>query len=150
VYWGNTYRLTYNGYDDFDELPAIAVAGDTVHVVWDRMANGTRSLYYIRKGIGQQGSVSERRAMPIGDRRLTIAPNPVTTGFATIRLSGSSPIVRRSSLSLYDASGRCVQSAICNLESGMRLDLRSMPAGIYLLKVDAGTRHENVKLVVQH
>lgn len=150
VYWGNTYRLTYNGYNDFDELPAIAVAGDTVHVVWDRMANGTRSLYYIRKGIGQQGSVSERRGMPIGDRRITIAPNPVTTGFATVRFSGSPSFVHRSSLSLYDASGRCVQSAICNLKSGMRLDLRSMPAGIYLLKVDAGLTQRSTKLVVQH
>ncbi|MEO0080287.1 MAG: S8 family serine peptidase, partial [candidate division WOR-3 bacterium] len=49
VNWGNTYRLCYNG--NFDEMPAVAANGDTVHVVWDRMANGTKTVFYIRKGL---------------------------------------------------------------------------------------------------
>jgi len=148
--WGNTYRLTYNGNNDFDELPAVAVFSGTVHVVWDRMANGTRSVYYIRTGTDRavhnaEGALAERTE--VGQWSVAIGPNPVTTGFATIRFS--SPLSARASLRLYDASGRCVRSAMCNLESGIRFDLRSMPAGIYLLKIDAGTMHKGLKLVVE-
>jgi hypothetical protein len=147
--WGNTYRLTYNDYNSFDELPAVAAFADTVHIVWDRMANGTHSVYYIRKGIGQSVDVSECRGLPIGGCRLAIAPNPVTGGFATVRFSGTSFIVHRSSLSLYDATGRCVHSSFVISPSSLVLDFRSLPAGIYLLKVDAGTMHKDIKLVVQ-
>jgi len=145
--WGNTFRLTYNGDNDFDELPAVAAFADTVHIVWDRMANGTKSVYYIRKGIAQQVDVSEGRGLPVGDCRLAIAPNPVTTGFATVRFS--SPLSARASVRLYDASGRLVLSQPVSTSSFV-LSTSDLCAGVYLLKVDAGTRHEDLKLVVQH
>jgi hypothetical protein len=147
--WGNTYRLTYYGDNDFDEKPAVAVFADTVHIVWDRLESATKSVYYIRKGIGHQGSVNERRGFSIGDSRLTITPNPVTGGFATVRFSGSSSIVHRSSLSLYDASGRLELTQPVSTSSFV-LRTSDLCAGVYLLRVESGTRHEDIKFVVQH
>jgi hypothetical protein len=81
--------------------------------------------------------------------RLTVSPNPATGGSATVRFSGSSFIAHRSSLSVYDATGRCVQSAICNLKSAMALDLRGLRPGVYLARVEADGFSATQKLVVQ-
>jgi hypothetical protein len=89
------------------------------------------------------------RPATIDDCRLTIAPNPLTGSFATIRLSpvaiGHSPSILR----VYDAAGRCVQSAICNLKSEMPLDLRGLSQGAYLVRVQVGGRVLTGKLVVE-
>jgi hypothetical protein len=147
--WGNTYRLTYRGDNDFDEKPAVAVFADTVHIVWDRLESATKSVYYIRKGIAHPGDVSDRRGFLLGDRRFTITPNPVTGGFATVRFSGSSFPVPRSLLSIYDASGRLVLSQPVSTSTFV-LRTSNLCAGVYLLKIDAGTKHEYLKAVVQH
>ncbi len=84
--------------------------------------------------------------------RLTVTPNPVTRG--SVRLSFTGPLDHSTtgplSLTVSDATGRCVQSATCNLKSEMALDLRSMPAGVYLVTV-RGARNTvyECKLVVQ-
>jgi len=85
--WGHTYRLCNNGYNDFDELPAVAVQADTVQVVWDRMANGTKSVYYIRKGLtSTRHDVAARRIIaPSG----TIPAGTVVTPQAQVRNLGS-------------------------------------------------------------
>jgi hypothetical protein len=87
--------------------------------------------------------------MTIDDCRLTISPNPLTGGFATIHLS--SRLATPFSLRIYNAAGRCIlsQSAICNRQSAMPIDLRSIPAGVYLVKVEAGGFAVSQKLVVQ-
>jgi len=147
--WDNTYRLTYNGNNDFDEMPAVAFGAGTVHVVWDRMANGTKSVYYLRKGVDRaahntEGSLAERIEVP--EWNVGVGPNPVTTGFATVRLSSLPPV--RASVRLYDASGRLVLSQPVSTSSFV-LCTSDLCAGVYLLKVDAGTRQKDLKLVVQ-
>jgi hypothetical protein len=63
----------------------------------------------------------------------------------------NSPLSTPYSLSVYDASGRLVlrQSAICNLKSEMPLDLRSLPVGVYVLRLNAGKFSCSEKIVLQ-
>ncbi len=122
----------------------LALKGNKTNELW---------RYVVSPGIvapapGQEGVMAD--GLATGDSRMTIAPNPLTSGFATIRFSGSSFIVHRSLLSVYDMSGRCVrQSAICNRQSAMVLDLRAMPAGVYVVTVEADGFTAAQKLVVQ-
>jgi hypothetical protein len=71
----------------------------------------------------------------------------VARGFATIRFSSLLP--SPSSVRIYDASGRLIRSAICNQKSAMPLDLRALPAGAYLVKVEADGFSTTQKLVLQ-
>jgi hypothetical protein len=80
---------------------------------------------------------------------IRIGPNPLTGGVATIRLSPSAFRHAPLALRIYDATGRCVQSGIFNLQSEMALDLRGLRPGVYLVRLDAGRFTATHKLVVQ-
>jgi hypothetical protein len=80
---------------------------------------------------------------------LRVSPNPLRSGFATLQVnsqwSGSPARV-----SIFDASGRCVLSSSFGIRtSSLPLDLRSMQAGVYLLKLESGSRTTTQKLVIQ-
>jgi len=147
--WGNNYRMTYNGYNDFDELPAVAVSCGTVHLVWDRMANGAKSVYYTRTVVDRavhdmEGALATGTANR--EFRMVVAPNPVTGGFAMVHFSSSRS--GRASVRIYDASGRLVFSQPVSTSS-LVLRTSDLRAGVYLLKVDDGAMHRDAKLVVQ-
>ncbi len=80
----------------------------------------------------------------------TISPNPCR-GQALVRTLGaprSSPLA----ISLCDASGRLVLSRAYGVErqaSSVVLDLRSMPAGVYLVRLTSSGRTATQKLVIQ-
>jgi hypothetical protein len=81
-----------------------------------------------------------------------ITPNPLRVGFATLTASGqaaqwsSGPVV----VSIYDASGRRVLRSSFGLRtSSLRLDLRSLPPGVYMLKLAAGSYSTTQKLIIQ-
>jgi hypothetical protein len=86
--------------------------------------------------------------------RMTIAPNPLRSGFATVRWSGgnsphSGTVPGR--LAVYDASGRCVLRTSFGLRtSPLRLDLRALGAGVYLVKLSVAGLSSTQKLVLQH
>ncbi len=69
-----------------------------------------------------------------------VSPNPARTGLVTVRLG--SPAVQWSSgpvkVSVYDATGRPQQSALCNLQSEVTLDLRGLAAGVYYCRFEPG------------
>jgi hypothetical protein len=101
------------------------------------------------KVLYSSGVEEELTGLPIGDSRVTIAPNPVTGGFATIRFS---PLAHRLSplaVRIYDAAGSLVHRVFGLRASPYRLDLRSMPAGAYLVRLDAGGSLAVQKLVVR-
>jgi hypothetical protein len=93
--------------------------------------------------------MAERTA--ISDWQLAISPNPVASGFATVSLtrppehSGTGAL----RLSIYNATGRLVHSSFAPRTSSFRLDLRSMPAGVYLVKVEVDDFSATQRLVVQ-
>jgi hypothetical protein len=84
--------------------------------------------------------------------RMQVEPNPCR-GFAALSFTGpldhstTGPL----SLSLFDAAGRLVlRSAFGVRSSPFRLDLRSMPAGVYVLRLNAGTYTCSEKIILQH
>jgi len=77
-----------------------------------------------------------------------VSPNPLTGGFATVRLEG--PVQGPVRLEVVDVMGRVViKSPFAIRHSSVALDLRSMPAGIYLVKMESGGFTATRKLVVQ-
>jgi hypothetical protein len=66
----------------------------------------------------------------------TIAVQSPARGLVQFSLSGPPPAGTR--LSIRDATGRLVHSALGIRDSSFRLDLRSMPAGVYFAALNAG------------
>jgi len=96
-------------------------------------------------GLSEQ-PVAPRPAVEPG---FTVHPNP-TRGVVVLHLTPRSP-GRSIPLSVYDSSGRLMlQSAICNLQSEVPLDLSAWPPGVYLLGLDLAGGRTTQKLVVQN
>ncbi|MBM3313737.1 T9SS type A sorting domain-containing protein, partial [candidate division WOR-3 bacterium] len=83
----------------------------------------------------------------VGEYRMSIVPNPLSARFADVHLS--SPLSTPARLRVYDATGRLVQSAFGVRTSHFRLDLRSLPLGVYLVKLESAGFTASQKLVVQ-
>ncbi len=96
----------------------------------------TRVQYQTQSGV----QADEAAANP---GRLVVTPNPVRAGLATLTASGqaaqwsSGPVV----VGIHDASGRVVQrSALRVPRSGVVLDLRGLPAGVYMVRLESEQR----------
>jgi hypothetical protein len=85
-------------------------------------------------------------AMPVG---LAFAPNPLVSGRVTLRYS--LPKAGAASISVYDVTGRSVlsRSLVATRTGAVSLDVRSLSAGIYLVRLDADQYTTTSKLVVQ-
>jgi hypothetical protein len=88
---------------------------------------------------------------------VSISPNPCDAS-TTIRLAGSSsivglsapcPTVHRSSLSIYDASGRLVLSHPVQTSS-FPLGTSSFPSGVYVVRCTSGADCTSARLLVRH
>jgi hypothetical protein len=92
-----------------------------------------------------QEAISSRPS-PIAPRPspFSVYPNPCR-GSATLRFS--TVLTHPSSLCMYDVSGR-LQSSFAVRSSSFRLDLGSVPSGVYLLRLRTGARSEVAHLVV--
>jgi outer membrane protein assembly factor BamB len=77
-----------------------------------------------------------------------LSPNPLASGFVTVR--HNLPKARSATLEVFNACGRLVHSSLAIRTSSFRLDLRSMPAGVYLVKVTTEGFSTTQKLVVEH
>jgi hypothetical protein len=95
--------------------------------------------------LGRTG-VSEGRP-PVSERvAFSVSPNPAS---GAVRITYSLSRATEARLSMYDALGRQVLSWVWLLSSPYRLDIRSMPAGVYLLRLDTGPDSATRKLVVE-
>ncbi|MBM3322912.1 T9SS type A sorting domain-containing protein, partial [candidate division WOR-3 bacterium] len=85
-----------------------------------------------------------------GKATMTIAPNPLATGFATVQFS--LPRAGEARVRVTDVTGRTVVSrTLAATRTGaVGLDLRSLAAGVYLVRLDAEGYSTQQKLVVQH
>ncbi|MCX6844675.1 MAG: T9SS type A sorting domain-containing protein [candidate division WOR-3 bacterium] len=102
----------------------------------------THSLYVYRD---DPTTIEETKTGQFGPM-MTVLGNPAR---GAVRLRLQIPAGQQAELSLYDAVGRRVQSAICNLQSEMELDIRSMPAGVYFVCLEAGGSKATGKVIVQ-
>lgn len=100
----------------------------------------TDSLGYVPLGIAVgKSTVHERIA-------LSVEPNPAS-GVAFVHCS--LPEESRASLRLYDVTGSQVRSWLGLRTSPFRIDVRSMPAGVYLLRLESGSGSATRKLVIE-
>jgi hypothetical protein len=81
-----------------------------------------------------------------GPAAFAVTPNPCRS---SVRLHLSTLLPPHFSLGIYDVTGRLVHSTFGLRTSSFRLDLRSMPAGVYLLKLEYDGGSATRKLVVE-
>jgi len=79
-----------------------------------------------------------------------IAPNPLSSGYATVRYS--LPKAGLATLNVFDVTGRTVltQTLAAGRTGTASLDLRKLEAGVYLVKVATEGFSTTQKLVVEH
>ena len=90
-----------------------------------------------------------RNANPSGLRTgstMEAYPNPVESGYLDVEIKDAGTSARE--ISLYTLSGELVTETTAR-SVRTRLDLRGVPAGVYLLKVGSGTTPETRKIIVQ-
>jgi hypothetical protein len=101
----------------------------------------TDSLGHIEVGI------SEERPTP-GERiALSVEPSPSS---GVVRVEWSVPTSSGpATLRVYDSQGRLVHSSFVIRHSSLSLGLRSVPAGVYLLRLDSDLGSSTRKLVIE-
>jgi YVTN family beta-propeller protein len=123
------------------------IKGNSTNDCWRMLIAEAKVQSPVRTGV-------QATSLSTGYSPFAVAPNPLRAGFATLQVSGqaaqwsSGPVT----VSIYDASGRCVlrqASGVKHQASSVVLDLRSVPAGVYLLRLAAGDITLTRRLVVQ-
>lgn len=110
----------------------------------DRFAPDMGYLYPIDRPTG----LASTPGRPMPGPRLTIAPNPVGEGGATLRVEGVE--ASRLKVTVYDVSGREVlrQSAVGSRTGLLLAGLGALPDGTYFIRVAAGGFVSTRKLTV--
>jgi hypothetical protein len=134
-------------------------ATDLGSVVFALKGNATNELWMYtpawgallpRSGIERSG-VMVSPSVEIGGASFTIVPNPLAAGFAMLRWSpGHRTAGSAVTVSVCDATGRTVlRSSSVTRNSTLTLDLRSLPTGVYVVRLSAAGFTATRKLVVQ-
>ncbi len=120
-----------------------ALKGNQTNEFWRYSLVSRQALRIPREGV-----MAERVAT--GDWRVAIRPNPLAFGLAVLRYS--LPKAGLAELSLFDVVGRTVltQTLALGRTGTARLDLRSLEAGVYIVKVATDGFRTTQKLVVEH
>jgi len=100
----------------------------------------TDSLGVAPYGVAEEKPVLHERIA------LSVEPNPAS-GVALVNYSP--PEASGASLKLCDVTGRQVRSWVGLRNSGFRLELRSIPAGVYLLRLESDRGSATRKLVIE-
>jgi len=129
---------------DWVDLPALK--GNKTNEFWmftDLFGSGVQ-------GSGNREGVMAGGRSSVGSWQFTVMPNPMRADFATVHLDPRTLGPSNPVLSIFDPAGRLVlHSAICNLRSETALDLRGLSAGVYLVRLSAGSFTTAQKLVIQ-
>jgi outer membrane protein assembly factor BamB len=169
------YAATADTWAEFNELPSMGSSGNQKVSAGGCMVSFDGTLFALKGNQTNefwrcaQESLNARQPSREGvmaaqafDIRhsafdVRLSPNPLASGFAVLRYSlphcrtGAAEAKDGSAtLEVFNASGRLVQSPIGIRNSSFRLDLRSMPAGVYLVKVTTEGFSTTQKLVVEH
>ncbi len=109
--------------------------------------------YVLPRGAGSPPVPSRGGVMagPVagGEWRMAVTPNPIASGFATLRYS--LPKAGPVTVSVFDVAGRSVQRQVlvARLSGAASIDLRKLANGVYLVRLDAEGYSQSQKLVVQ-
>jgi hypothetical protein len=82
---------------------------------------------------------------------MRVFPNPMRSGFASIKLTGRSALLSGTpfKVDVIDASGRVLQSVAGGLRRELALDMRQVPSGVYLVRLTSAAGVTAQKLVIQ-
>ena len=100
----------------------------------------TDSLGHVEVGM------AEERLTPCERIALSVEPNPASE---VVSIRCTLPVNTEADLRIYDVTGRQVHSSLGIRHSEFRLDLRSIPAGVYLLRLESGSGSATRKLVFE-
>ena len=139
--WSDPVRITNDG--QLVAEPRLVASGDTCLVVWQSCASGNWDIYFDSYTFPPSGA-AERPSPPAPRPFLSAFPNPCR---GSVRISSSSFIVHRSSLSAYDATGRLVLSQPVP-SSSFILRTSSLRAGVYVLRLNTDGLFATARLVV--
>jgi len=131
----------------------IVTVGATLYATKGNKSNElwmyTPAVYWGKRGLSR----AESDAGAPGDCPLfSVSPNPLASDFATVSFTGPRDhlTTRPLALSLFDISGRRVlYSSFDTRNSSLCLDLRSLPSGVYLIRLTGDGCDGSQKLVVQ-
>ncbi len=158
--WSPAMRLTQPD-STSKRFPFLSeVVNDTLHIIYfaDQVAGfseqgqgpqTTNAVVYLRVPVDLlPAGITESRALAAASPVLDARPNPFR-GTTTIRLSGSPFIPPPSALPVrvYDATGLLVHSLSAVRAPSFRLDLQSMPTGVYFVKVGTGPNAASCRIV---
>jgi hypothetical protein len=122
---------------------------DTIYgpaVLWTLFGDPALRVHHrISAAVAEPGPRLGVRTSQVG---VSISPNPCDAS-ASLRLSGSSFIICRSSLSVYDASGRLILSQPVQTTSFV-LGTSYFPAGVYVVRCTSGADCASARLLVRH
>ncbi|MBN2465447.1 T9SS type A sorting domain-containing protein [candidate division WOR-3 bacterium] len=93
----------------------------------------------------EEPSASRPRLSTLG---LTCKPNPCR-GATRVSFQPQAPSSKPVTLRVYDSQGRLVHSEPARRTSSFPLDLHSLPAGAYFLRLDIGSAHASTRVVKQ-
>jgi hypothetical protein len=88
--------------------------------------------------------------MGAGALRFSVGPNPLTGGIATLRTTGRDT---GGNVRVFSAAGRCVLTRLLaddESSTGIRLDLRQVADGVYLVRRETAGHTYTRQLVVRH
>jgi hypothetical protein len=98
----------------------------------------TDSLGYVPYGVADEKTMTP-------DALFSLEPNPAGS---IVRINCPAPGIR-TKLQMYDVTGREVRVSLARQLSGFSLDLRSVPAGVYLVRLESGRGSATRKLVIE-
>jgi hypothetical protein len=130
--------LVYWGSDAF-----FALKGNKTNEFWRYVVPAAYGSQPARSGV--MGGV-----VKAGRLGMTVAPNPLSGGFATLRYV--LPKAGPATVQVFDVTGRSVQkqNLLATRSGAVSLDARQLSAGIYLVRFEADDFSATKKLVVQH
>lgn len=150
---GDTLWTRSYGGPNHDEGRSVRQTADHGYIIagWtSSFGAGGYDVYLIKTDSLGNVAVAEPKTSPARSQGLTITcePNP-TTGRTTISFKPQASSSKPLALRVFDAQGRLVHSSLGIRTSSFWLDLGSMPAGAYFLRLDAGSDRATTRLVVQ-
>lgn len=123
----------------FGTLAQIAINSSNVYEYKDAMGAGANNYYRLKMvatdGVVTYSNIVNLKTNKFGSTPITISPNPAKDAISVVYPLTSS----EASLNIVDMQGRVVfkQIVSANTDQG-DLNISALPAGIYLLRMDAG------------
>jgi hypothetical protein len=147
--WTTPEAVTEANSNNYDPSITVDASGN----VWTAWASDRRGYWNIYAAMAPVSGVATEpgKIIPVSEPRLVCAPNPVTRGSVRLQLAQfpTGPV----RIALYDALGKLVlnQTLSPGPDRALGLDVRTLPAGIYLVKAGTGSGLTCTKrLVILH